>query len=84
MITDAILSIFIYLFSIIITILPSGGAFPVEITNAVTSASSIIHMFDAIVPMVSIINAILFLVTINLAIFAFWSIKFVINTIRGN
>lgn len=84
MITDAIISLFINLIQFLIDILPTGGSFPTGVTEGVEGVSHIIHMFDAIIPMQSIIDGLIFLVTVNIAIFVFFSTKMVFNFIRGN
>jgi hypothetical protein len=84
MITDAILQIFIGLLNGLISILPTGGVFPSQVTTAVANISQVVHMFDDIIPMASMMSAILFLITVNLAIFAFVSARFIIGIIRGN
>jgi len=84
MITNAILQLFIGLYSGLISILPAGGSFPAEVGVAVTNASHLIHMFDDIIPMTTVIDVILFLITVNLAIFVYFTVKLFINTVRGN
>lgn len=84
MITNAILQLFIGLYSGLVSILPQGGSFPSQVGVAVTNASHLIHMFDDIIPMTTVIDVILFLITINLAIFVFFTVKLFINLVRGN
>jgi hypothetical protein len=83
MITNAILSFVLLLINGLLALLPQGGTFPASVTNAVENLGKTMHALDFIFPINSFMAAFIFLVSVQIAIFAVWSIIIIMRFVRG-
>jgi len=84
MITDALLAIVFAVIDLFTLVLPEGDGFPPVVEAAVTEIAQTIHIFDDVIPVTTIFDALTLLLTVNIALFAVWSVIFIMRFIRGN
>jgi len=84
MIIDGILFLINQILSGMVSLLPTSSGFPSQVDNAINNVAGYIHTWDDLVPSDDIFDAILFLISINIAIFSVWGTLWVFKYIRGN
>ena len=82
MIIEEILKIAFNFMHFLINLLPSGGFFPQTVTDAVMYLSQFVHVFDFLLPIDTLFQALIFLLSIRLVIFLFHSIVWFRNMLN--
>jgi len=79
MITDALISIALFVADLIIGILPSGGTLPASVHSAAASLGGYLAVFDPLVPVGTLISALTLVFSVEIGIFAFRSARWIIS-----
>lgn len=83
MITTAILNVIFFLLNSLINLLPLGGTFPSDFTNALSFFIAQSVLWDKFVPVVTIFTILGLVFTFESGIFAFRAVDWVYTKFRG-
>jgi len=67
--------------SFLINHLPSGGVFPTEVHSAFSTLGGYVGMFDVFVPISTLLYCLLLLFSVEIGVFAFKTIKWLVSHI---
>jgi len=81
MITTAFITIVDYFFQLIVNVFPTGNGFPPQVHIASQQIGGYVGMFDPIFPVDTLYQIIILVITIEIAILGFKSLKWVISHI---
>jgi hypothetical protein len=79
MIFTAIITLSAVIVSTILLIFPTSSGFPVEVDNAVSFIGGYVGMFDPLIPMSTLGQILVLVLTFELAVFGFKAFKWVIS-----
>lgn len=81
MITEFLLQVPYYFLNLLIGLFPASSGFPAEVVDSASYIGGFVTMFSPILPLATLLICLTIIVQIELAIFGFRSIKWIISHI---
>jgi len=79
MITDAFVSVALYIINLILSIFPNSSGFPAAFDTAINQISGYVGIFSPIFPIVTMATILGLIITFEIAIFGFNALKWIFS-----
>jgi len=77
----ALLNLIYSFLSYLIGLFPTGSGFPTEVHSAVSSLGGYLHILDPLVPISTLLACLTLIFTVEIALFGFKTVKWIISHI---